>query len=211
MLLDKFTIVHNTKTFNWMPKQLKVTAERAKNKDIPVFLSRMSFLGNSKFSKFKVHLLASQTCGSTNLVSSWAYPIKIVNLLVSTKQLKQTQVLQGLHLFDCSLTGSGNYWRVINIPNGMSLLEARFYKDIVKFVLGMVFLQIVTVIRSSNVNITLWLSSSINIILCLYSAPVSLARCENTLPDWKGIILLVIERTWIMSVIINIVNTTVSS
>ena len=45
-----------------------------------------------------------------------------------------------------------------------------------------------SVIRSSNVNITQWLSSTVNRSLCLYFAPVSLARYENTLPDWKGII-----------------------
>ena len=68
-------------------------------------------------------------------------------------------------------------------------------------------------------NITLWMSSSVNRTLCLYCTPVSLTRYENTPPDWRGIILSVIERTWIVSVIINIlflviiniVNTTVLS
>ena len=33
-----------------------------------------------------------------------------------------------------------------------------------------------SVIRSSNVNITLWLPLTVNITLCLYCAPVSLAK-----------------------------------
>ena len=60
------------------------------------------------------------------------------------------------------------------------------------------------VIRSSNVNRSLWSSFYVYRTLCLYCAPVSLARYENTPPVWRGFILIVIVRTWIVLVIINI-------